>query len=145
VGVEPAGSRSVHATDIETVRAGYERWNNGDLPGLSKLFAEDIVYQTAPEWPGQRVYRGASAVTSFLENEVAPTIGLRPVTIAGLETIGQEVLIELQVTTRGFLSGLEMENMSLYHLALIEDGVVRRVRVYLDRDQAIRVAEAGEG
>jgi ketosteroid isomerase-like protein len=130
--------------DVATVRAGYERWNNGDLPGLSRLFAEDIVYQTAPEWPGQRVYRGASAVTSFLENEVAPTIGLRPVTIANMEPLGKELLIELQVTTRGFLSGLEMENMSLYHLALVEDGIVRRVRVYLDRKQAVRAAETGE-
>jgi ketosteroid isomerase-like protein len=130
--------------DVATVRAGYERWNNGDLPGLSKLFAEDIVYQTAPEWPGQRVYQGATAVASFLENEVAPMIGLRAVTIASMETIGDEILIDLQVTTRGSLSGLEMENMSLYHVALVEDGIVRRVRVYLDREQAVRAAKTGE-
>jgi ketosteroid isomerase-like protein len=129
---------------VETVRAGYERWNNGDLTGLSKLFAEDIVYRTAPDWPGQQLYRGAAAVTSFLENEVAPIIGLRPVSIVSITTIGREVLIELSVTTHGFRSGVEMEDMSLYHLALVEDGKVQRVRVYLDRDEALRAAESGE-
>jgi ketosteroid isomerase-like protein len=142
VGGEPASGR-VKAADVETVRAGYERWNNGDLTGLSELFAEDIVYHTAPEWPGQQVYRGVSEVTSFLVNEVAPTIGLRPVSVVGMETLGQEVLIELSVTTRGLLSGVEMEDMTLYHLAQVDGGKVRRVRVYLDHDQALRAAETG--
>jgi ketosteroid isomerase-like protein len=140
---EKAASGRVQAADVETVRAGYERWNNGDLSGLSELFAEDIVYQTAPEWPGQQVYSGVSAVTSFLENEVAPTIGLRPVSVVGIRPIGNEVLIELSVTTRGFLSGLEMEDMTLYHLAEVDGGKVRRVRVYLDHDQALHAAETG--
>jgi ketosteroid isomerase-like protein len=144
MGGEPV-TGSLNASDVETVRAGYERWNSGDLTGLSELFAEDIVYETAPEWPGQQLYYGASVVIAFLENEVAPVIGLRPVSVVGIETIGQEVLIELSVTTRGVLSGLEMEEETLYHLALVEDGKVLRVRVYLNREQALRAAEGGEG
>jgi ketosteroid isomerase-like protein len=59
MGGEPV-TGSLNASDVETVRAGYERWNSGDLTGLSELFAEDIVYETAPEWPGQQLYNGAS-------------------------------------------------------------------------------------
>jgi ketosteroid isomerase-like protein len=134
-----------HQRDVDTVRAGYERWNNGDLAGLSDLFAEDITYQNAPEWPGQRAYHGAAAVTSFLEDEVARIIALRPVRIVRTDTFGSEILIELRALTHGFLSGLEMENLTLFHLAQVEGGKVTRVRVYLTRDEAIRAAETGEG
>lgn len=131
--------------DVDTVRTGYERWNNGDLAGLAELFAEDIVYQNAPAWPGQRVYHGIDAVTSFLENEVARIIALRPVNIVSTEVIGDEILIELQARTRGFLSGLEMDDLTLFHLAKMEGGRVSRVRVYLTAAEALKAAETGEG
>jgi ketosteroid isomerase-like protein len=131
--------------DVETVRTGYERWNNGDLSGLGELFTEDIVYQNAPAWPGQRVYHGVEAVTSFLRDEVARIIALRPVTVVGTEVIGDEILIELQARTRGTISGLEMDNLTLFHLAKMENGRVSRVRVYLTAAEALKAAETGEG
>jgi ketosteroid isomerase-like protein len=130
---------------VETVRAGYERWNEGDLAGLYDLFADDITYQNAPEWPGQRVYQGAATVTSFLEDEVAQIIELRPVTIVRTDRIGDEILIELHTRTHGALSGVEMEDLTVFHLAQVDDGKVTRVRVYLNEDQALRAAKTGEG
>jgi ketosteroid isomerase-like protein len=130
---------------VETVRAGYERWNKGDLAGLYDLFAENITYQNAPEWPGQRVYEGAASVTSFLEDEVARIIELRPVTIVRTDRVGDEILIELHTRTHGFLSGVEMEDLTVFHLAQVDDGKVTRVRVYLTEDQALRAAKTGEG
>jgi len=123
--------------------AGYERWNSGDFEGLTELFAEDIEYQNAPEWPGQRVYSGAAAVSSFLENEVAKIIALRPVEIMRTSTHGSEILIELHARTRGFLSGLDMEDVSVFHVATVHDGKVSRVRVYLNKDEATTAAETG--
>jgi ketosteroid isomerase-like protein len=131
--------------DVDTVLAGYERWNAGELDALSSLFAEDITYQNAPEWPGQRAYHGAAAVTSFLANEVAKIIALRPVEIISTETTDSEILIELQARTRGFLSGLDMDSATLWHLALVEKGKVKRVRVYLTKAEALEAARTGEG
>jgi|SRR5512132_186548 ketosteroid isomerase-like protein len=138
-------SGQVRQQDVETVRAGYERWNKGDLAGLYDLFAENITYQNAPEWPGQRVYEGAASVTSFLDDEVARIIELRPVTIVRTDRIGDEILIELHTRTHGFLSGVEMEDLTVFHLAQVDDGKVTRVRVYLTEDQALRAAKTGEG
>ena len=131
--------------DVDTVLAGYARWNDGDLDGLARLFTEDIIYQNAPEWPGQRQYHGIAAVTSFLANEVAKIIALRPVEIIGTETIGSEILIELQARTKGVLSGLDMDSATLWHLALVEGGKVSRVRVYLTKEEALEAARTGEG
>ena len=131
--------------DVDTVLAGYQCWNSGDLKGLADLFADDITYQNAPEWPGQRVYNGSAAVTSFLEEEVAKIIALRPVEIIHTDTIGSDILIELQARTRGFLSGLDIEDVTLFHVASMDEGKVSRVRVYLNRDEAVRAAETGTG
>ena len=143
MGGEEENSGALTNEDVETVLDGYERWNSGDLPGLSGLFAEDITYQNAPEWPGQRVYKGAAAVTSFLENEVAKIIALRPVEIVSTRTIGSEILIELEARTRGVLSGLSIEASTLFHVASVRDGKVARVRVYLDKNAAVTAAETG--
>jgi ketosteroid isomerase-like protein len=129
---------------VEAVRAGYARWNAGDTAALAELFTEDIQYQNSPEWPGQRVYRGADAVIRFLE-EVAEIIALNPVDIVSADVIESEILIELRARTHGQLSGLDLDDGALFHVAQMRDGQVARVRVYLDRDQAKRAAQTGTG
>ena len=143
-GSEPS-SRGIGTRDVETVRAGYARWNSGDTAALAELFTEDIEYQNAPEWPGQRVYRGADEVMHFLCDEVREIIALRPVEVVGTEVIEDEILIELRAHTHGRLSGLDIDTASLFHVARMRDGRVCRVRVYLDRNKAKRAAQSGTG
>jgi ketosteroid isomerase-like protein len=143
-GSEPS-SRGIGTRDVETVRAGYARWNSGDTAALAELFTEDIEYQNAPEWPGQRVYRGADEVMHFLCDEVREIIALRPVEVVGTEVIEDEILIELRAHTHGRLSGLDIDTASLFHVARMRDGRVCRVRVYLDRNEAKRAAQSGTG
>ena len=143
-GSEPS-SRGIGTRDVETVRAGYARWNSGDTAALAELFTEDIEYQNAPEWPGQRVYRGADEVMHFLCDEVREIIALRPVEVVGTEVIEDEILIELRAHTHGRLSGLDIDTASLFHVARMRDGRVCRVRVYLDRNEATRAAQSGSG
>jgi ketosteroid isomerase-like protein len=129
---------------VEAVRAGYARWNAGDTAALAELFTEDIEYQNSPEWPGQRVYQGAGSVIRFLE-EVAEIIALNPVDIVSADVIESEILIELRARTHGRLSGLDLDDGALFHVAKMRDGRVARVRVYLDREQAKRAAQTGTG
>jgi ketosteroid isomerase-like protein len=130
---------------VETVRAGYERWNSGDMAALAELFTEDIEYQNAPEWPGQRIYHGADAVIRFLRDEVAEIIALRPVEIVRTDVIEGEILIELRARTHGKLSGVDLDDEAVFHVARMREGRVSRVRVYLDRKEATRAATAGTG
>jgi ketosteroid isomerase-like protein len=136
--LEGAGNR-----DAETVRAGYARWNAGDTKALAELFTEDIEYQNAPEWPGQRVYHGVDAVIRFLEDEVAEFIALNPVEIVRTDVIENEILIELHARTHGALSELDLDDGALFHVARMRDGRVARVRVYMNRQEATRAAQTG--
>lgn len=142
---DQTGSEKIGQRDVETVRAGYERWNSGDSAGLAELFTEDIEYQNAPEWPGQRVYHGADAVIRFLHDEVAEFIALRPVEIVRTDVIESEILIELRARTQGAMSGLDLDDGALFHVARMRDGRVSRVRVYMDRQEAKQAAQTGSG
>lgn len=142
---DQTSSERIGTRDVETVRAGYARWNSGDTAALVELFTEDIEYQNSPEWPGQHVYYGANAVIRFLQEEVAEIIALSPVEIVRTDVIGSEILIELRARTHGRLSGLDLDDGALFHVARMRDGRVARVRVYLDRREATRAAQTGTG
>jgi hypothetical protein len=52
--------------ELELVRQGYELWNRGDFEGVAELcFADDLVWQNAPEWPGTRTYRATRRSSRF--------------------------------------------------------------------------------
>jgi ketosteroid isomerase-like protein len=128
--------------EMKTVRAGYELWNQGDIAGLAAMcFADDIEYRVAPDWPGQQVYRGTEDVARFLKEEVAEVIELSDVEIDRMEVFGDEILIALRARTRGVQSGLDIGMVSIYHVALMRDGKVARVRVYMDETEAITAAK----
>jgi ketosteroid isomerase-like protein len=141
--INPDSPGEVSAHDVETVLAGYRRWNSGDTAGLADLFTDDIEYQNSPEWPGQRVYRGADQVIRFLRDEVTEIIALRPVEVVRTDIVASEIVIELRARTHGSLSGLDLDDGSLFHVARMRDGKVSRVRVYLSKQEATRAAWAG--
>ena len=81
----------------------------------------------------------------FLRDEVAEIIALRPVEVVRTDVIEDEIVIELRARTHGRLSGLDLDDESLFHVARMRNGRVSRVRVYLDRKQATRAATTGTG
>jgi ketosteroid isomerase-like protein len=137
---------TVTEREVALVRAGYERWNAGDVDGLAALcFAHDIEYRNSPEWPGQRVYRGSDAVARFLKEEVAEIIGLEGVRIERLDVFDDEILIAMHARVHGFQSGIDFGEVPVFHVARMRDGKVSRVRVYLDESRAIKAARTGTG
>ena len=128
------------SSDVEVVRSGYERWNAGDISGLIELFSPDIEYCNSPEWPGQQVYRGADNVARFLTEEVREVISLTPVEVVDTRVVDSEILVELRVRTQGALSGLDLSDGPLFHLAKVRGGRIARVRVFLDEKQAVEAA-----
>jgi ketosteroid isomerase-like protein len=128
----------VTAQELDMVRAGYEIWNGGDVAGMAALcLSDDIEWHNSPEWPGQRVYRGASRVTRFLKEDVADIIELGDIEIEGMDVYGDEIVITLQARTRGAQSDLDIGKIRLFHVARLEAGKVNRVRVYLEERQAL--------
>jgi ketosteroid isomerase-like protein len=139
-------STSVTDRELAIVRAGYEMWNAGDIAGLAeRYFHPEIEYVNSPEWPGQRVYQGSETVARFLKEEVADVIGLEPVEVRRIDVIGEEILITLQAPTRVPQSDLDFGSGQVFHVARVRDGRVIRVRVYLDKRQAVEAARTGSG
>jgi ketosteroid isomerase-like protein len=136
-------SVGVGQDEVDLVKAAYERWNEGDVVALAELMAPDVVYQNSPEWPGQRVYRGSENVLRFLEEEVRETIQLTPVEIIRTEVFGHEILLELRARAAGKVSGLDLNDVRLFHVSRLRDGKVVRTRVYLDEQQALSAASTG--
>jgi ketosteroid isomerase-like protein len=141
----PVGETTGRVTEeeLELVRQGYQRWNSGDFEGVAQLcFAEDLVWQNSPEWPGTRTYRGQEEVIAFLRDEVASVIELGDIEIESIDVYGDEVVIRMLARTRGAGSELDFGKIPIFHVARIRDGRVARVRVYLDHAEAVAAAQS---
>ncbi|MGH2803223.1 MAG: nuclear transport factor 2 family protein [Thermoleophilaceae bacterium] len=131
------------ADALAFIRAGYALWNAGDIEGVSGMWSEDVEWHNAPEWPGQRVYRGRDTVVRFLEDEVIDVIELGEIEVGDIEVFGAELVVKLLARTRGHGSNLDFGKVQIFHVARLEDGRVKRIRAYLDEGQALEAARAG--
>ena len=140
----PETRQRISHVDLRLILQGYELWNKGDPEGLAELcFADDIEWQNAPEWPGQRCYYGAGSVVRFLREEVVGVIELGDIEIEQLDVHGDEVIVSMLARTRGQESNLDIGKIPVFHVARIRDGRVSRIRAFLDRDQAVAAAQDG--
>ena len=136
-------ARTVTEQDLELMRTGYALWNQGDIDGLvERCLAEDVEFHPAPNWPGWRVYRGSEEVATFLVDEVAAVISLSEIEIVGERVIGDEVVFSLRTKVHGEQSGVDIDMVSVFHVARIEDGRVTRIRAFLDEDAAMQAVGA---
>jgi len=127
--------------ELDLMRTGYALWNEGDITGLiEQCLADDIEFYPAPDWPGPRVYRGPEEVEAFLRDEVATVISLSGIEIERETVVGDQVVFSLRTTVHGAQSGVDIEMVSVYHVANVEDGRVRRIRVFLDEEAAMQAA-----
>jgi ketosteroid isomerase-like protein len=137
-------ARAIGEHDLAMIRRGYELWNEGDITGLSRAcFADEIDYQTAPEWPGQQRFVGRVAVERFLREEVAELISLSDVRIEAIEQVGAELVITLLARTLGTASGIDLPSGEIFHVVRVHDGRVDRVRAFLNEEEARAAAAAG--
>jgi ketosteroid isomerase-like protein len=136
-------ARAIGERDLAMIRRGYELWNEGDIIGLSRAcFADEIDYQTAPEWPGQQRFVGREAVERFLREEVAEVISLSDVRIEEIDQVGAELVITLLARTLGTASGIDLPSGEIFHVVRVSDGRVDRVRAFLNREEAFAAARA---
>ena len=125
---------------IALVRSGYALWNSGDLERVAAMWSEDVEWHNAPEWPGQRTYRGRREVVAFLRAEVADVIELGDIDVTGIDVHGNELLIRLAARTRGHDSHVDIGKIPIFHGARVENGEVVRIRAVLDEGQAREAA-----
>jgi ketosteroid isomerase-like protein len=126
-------------TNLEVVRRGYEAFSRGDFAWISTAMDPEIVWHDASEIPGSRRRAGIDEVRAFLES--FPRIWDSPRFVPEqLHEAGEVVVALVRFSGRGRNSGAEVSR-ELAHLFEFEEGKVRRVVTYFDREQAMLALE----
>src|SRR5437867_1468443 len=123
--------------NINAARRSFEAWNRGDVDAWLELFHPDIEWFSAItghlEGAGT-VYRGWSEMRRFWD-EWHAVWDLR-IDISEFRDLGEAALALGRMTTHGKASGIDLEGPVAY-VAEFEDGLVRKLRAYLDPSQAL--------
>jgi ketosteroid isomerase-like protein len=130
----------LNADHVEIVRQVLEQWNRGEIEGLLEHTTEDL------EWHPVLVasvegaaFRGHEGFREFLTDWKGAWVSWN-LEAEEFREFGDQVLVLTRVRAKGRGSGLEFDQ-SLAHLFEFRGDLVCRGETFLDREQAIEVAE----
>ena len=121
--------------DAQLLTRVYEAFNTGGVRAVSDYIHPDAEFIDPVEFPGADHYMGREAVISYLENFVEAW-GVVNIVIEEFHGAGGRVGAQLCIELRGATSGYETE-MRVMHVIDIEDGQVRRVQGFFDREEGL--------
>jgi ketosteroid isomerase-like protein len=131
----------VGADAIEILRRGYQAFMDGDVATVLEILHPEMEFEDhglSPDTPTR-----AKGVEGFLETVADINEGLEDVRYTPLdfEEVGESVLVKAMRTGRGGVSGAPVEER-IFHLWEVEGRQATRLRVFHERDQAVRAAAA---
>lgn len=123
------------ASGKDAVVASYEALNRRDIDAAMEALAEDAEWHESRVLPDTDVYRGRSAIRSFL-TEFLDSWERFHQTIVDLLQEGDRVLvlIHLEATGRGSAASVDAHYA---HLWTLSGGRGTRVDAFYDRDEAL--------
>ena len=125
--------------NVELVRRAMTAFADGDLEQAAKILDPNAeLYPPAEDPDVERMYRGPEGARSWLQNwlEAWEEFEFR---IDDVIEAGDRVVLVFSQRGRGKTSGVEIENQ-LAGVATMRDGKLVRGDVYLDIEEALRVA-----
>jgi ketosteroid isomerase-like protein len=122
------------------VRRYYKAYSRGDFDAAMESIHPEIELLPAG---GQPPIRGAADYRAWLEPDAFESQVLEPLALC---FHGNKVLIHQRSTIRGAGSGIEAEFLSWAVLTVDEEGLARRIEIYLDHqeDEALEAAGLAE-
>jgi ketosteroid isomerase-like protein len=114
-------------------------WNTGGVEASKQIWASDIVFYEAPEFPDTGVFRGVEALAAHAREQIEAA-GHYQFKLLSLEGRGDYVLTALAVSIEGTSSGAAVTT-PFFQVARYGGGRLLELRSYLDRDQARREYE----
>ena len=129
--------------DVEIAKKMFDAWNSGNVDRMTEFWSDDgdWIWEDAPEIPDARVVRGREQVEEHLRGVIG-LMGEMEIKVEELVDLGDEVLAVTRFNVRGAQSGIELDAPA-FQLIRFENGRVRRYRMFMDREQALRAARAG--
>jgi ketosteroid isomerase-like protein len=125
---------AVEAKNLDTARAMYDAWNEGNVDRMIDFWAEDgdWRWEDFPDAPDSSVVVGREAVEAHLREMVSLLGDVRITVEEVVEVEDGVVLASIKGSIRGAQSGVELEDAGV-HLVYLEGGRVRRFRTFRGR------------
>src|SRR5437763_12655254 len=117
--------------NVELVRRGFERFNDGDVDGFLQLCAPNVEVRDASELPGARVSRGHDAVRAWYAQLLDAFDDLRFEPEEFID-VGDRVLVAHHATAHERRSRAEVE-MPLFSAYVLREGKVVSLITYSTR------------
>lgn len=120
-------------------------WNESTIERMTDFWTEDgdWIWEDLPDLPDAQVLRGRDAVTERLR-ELTSLFGGMTIQDKGMTMIGDEVLVDVLFTAEGTSSGVQLDDIPIFHLIRLEDGRVRRYRSFRTREAALAAASISQ-
>jgi ketosteroid isomerase-like protein len=123
----------------ERIRAAYASFNEtGKIDG--GLFADDVVWHNAPEFPGASVHHGIEAVSRDISRQQEAWGEARYDPTEVIPAGDDRYVVLLDVRVRGKASGATAQ-LEGGHLLTLRDGKVVQVEAFISQKQALAAAE----
>ena len=129
--------------NVEIVRLGYQRLNDGDINGVLELCDTDIEFRDLPDLPDSDVFIGHDGVRDWLAKLLDASEDLRFEPEEFIDAPGDHVVVVNHATARGKGSGAKVE-MHFSSVWTLSDGKVIRHTAYRDHAEALEAAGLSE-
>jgi len=125
--------------NIELVRRSVDLWNGGDVEALAATFADDAELEPAPDFIEGGRFKGRNGIRRFFERLHEAWRPGDTVVLGELREAGDRVMFSFGWTATGDLSGIETSSEWIA-VDTFRDGLVVRMQIFSDRDDAVDAA-----
>lgn len=122
--------------NIELTRVLYAAWNNGERPDAAEYCDPDVELESPFSSVVGEPYRGHAGVKQWMR-DVDEQFSQWRVQVDDMRAVGDAVISIGTVHGRGRASGIEFERPMAWVSVFGEDHRVRRLRIYVDVEQAL--------
>lgn len=124
--------------NLEIVRRFYADFNSRGVAAVHDHYHPAIEWHDVAEFPDTQIHEGLEAAARALQAYV-DLGGEIEVQVEEMRDLGDEVFVIWRYEGRGTASGVPLEN-TLFHLWLVKEGKLVRLRQFLDRRAALEAA-----
>ena len=126
--------------NVEIASRLCEQMSQGAFDAAWELVDPDLEWETSPNLPDAGIYRGRERVRAFLEEQYDIVWGGPPrIDIERAFDCGEDVLLFTRIRGHGSHTGIPLD-VQIAQLVTLRDGKVVRVRVFPDRQEALKAS-----
>jgi ketosteroid isomerase-like protein len=124
--------------NIETIRAFYARWDHDDVPGFSKLLADDAEFVSPAGAIDSGARRGRSGFAA-VRRAVGDRFGSFSHEIRDVRDAREQVVASVVFKAEGAGGGIAVEQRE-FHVWTLRDGQIVRLAWFHNLDEALEAA-----